>query len=65
MKILVTGKHGQLASEIYRNSDNYSDYNFTFLSKKDLDVTNELLCEKYFSNNYFDFIINCASCLAF
>lgn len=61
MKILVTGKHGQLASEIYRNSDNYSDYSFTFLSKKDLDVTNELLCEKYFSNNYFDFIINCAA----
>lgn len=59
MKIIVTGKGGQLASEFERlKGDNP---NWTFLSVEDLDITDKLAVEDFFANKDFDVIINCAA----
>ena len=60
-KVLVTGAGGQLAKtihEIYRNS---STIDFTFTTKDELDITKELIIEKYFRVNKFNYCINCAA----
>lgn len=59
MKVLVTGKGGQLASEFEQLKG--SNSNWTFLSVEDLDITDNLAVEDYFSNINFDVIINCAA----
>lgn len=59
MKVVVTGKGGQLASEFEALKD--FDPNWTFLSEKDLDITNKTLVSSYFELNKFDLVINCAA----
>lgn len=59
MKVIVTGKGGQLASEFEQLKG--SDSSWTFLSVEDLDITDNLAVEDYFSNINFDVIINCAA----
>ena len=59
MKIIVTGKGGQLASEFEQLKGD--DPSWTFLSVEDLDITDNLAVEDYFSNANFDLIINCAA----
>lgn len=59
MKIIVTGKGGQLASEFEQLKGNDSDW--TFLSAEDLDIADDLAVEDYFSKINFDVIINCAA----
>ena len=34
---------------------------FTFVGRDELDLTNDNNIEKYFDNNHFDLIINCAA----
>jgi len=68
MKILVTGKNGQLGKSIQKtvNTDNKIDNNhspndFIFVGRGDLDLSSESSISQYFKNNKFDIIINCAA----
>jgi dTDP-4-dehydrorhamnose reductase len=59
MKAVVTGKGGQLASELETLKG--LDSNWTFLSEQDLDITNKLSVVRFFELNRFDLVINCAA----
>ena len=59
MKVVVTGKGGQLASEFEALKG--FDPNWTFLSEKDLDITNRDLVLSYFNTAACDLVINCAA----
>ena len=59
MKVVVTGKGGQLASEL--ESLKGFDPNWTFISEQDLDITNKLSVVGFFELNRFDLVINCAA----
>ena len=69
MRILVTGKNGQLGRSIYKivNTDtkidnNQSSNEFIFVGREELDLSNESSISHYFdSNDRFDVIINCAA----
>jgi len=69
MRILVTGKNGQLGQSINKliNIDSKAKYNpnsneFVFVSREDLDLSNKNSIDNYFNNNgKFDIIINCAA----
>jgi len=69
MRILVTGKNGQLGRSIQKlvNTDTKIDNNqhsndFIFVGRGDLDLSSESNIDHYFSNNdKFDIIINCAA----
>ena len=59
MKVIVTGKGGQLASEFEALKG--FDSNWTFLSEKDLDITRRDSVLSYFNLATCDLIINCAA----
>jgi dTDP-4-dehydrorhamnose reductase len=60
-KILVTGATGQLGSEIRTLAHLYSDDNFTFATRNELDLSNLCKMEDFFEDKKFDAIINCAA----
>ena len=60
-KILVTGSEGQLGKEIQSICDRYPHYDFLFLSKKELDITNEENLIVFFDKEKIDILINCAA----
>ena len=62
MRILVTGKNGQLGKSIYKlvtNTEQTDD--FVFVGREELDLSNENNIARYFEGNAFDIIINCAA----
>jgi dTDP-4-dehydrorhamnose reductase len=69
MRILVTGKNGQLGRSIHKlvNANTKIDNNqgsndFTFVGREELDLNSEDSISHYFDNNdKFDIIINCAA----
>ncbi len=69
MRILVTGKNGQLGRSIQKivNTDtkidnNQSPNDFIFVGREELDLSSESSISHYFNNNdKFDIIINCAA----
>ena len=69
MRILVTGKNGQLGRSIQKtvNADtkignNQSPNDFIFVGREELDLSSESSISHYFGNNdKFDIIINCAA----
>jgi len=62
MRILVTGKNGQLGKSIHKVIDNNKQGdNFVFVGREELDLSNENNIARYFENNVFDLIINCAA----
>ena len=69
MRILVTGKNGQLGRSIQNivNTDtkignNQSPNDFIFVGREELDLSSESSISHYFGNNdKFDLIINCAA----
>ena len=68
MRILVTGKNGQLGRSIQKtvNTDtkignNQNPNDFIFVAREELDLRNESSISHYFKNNKFDIIINCAA----
>jgi dTDP-4-dehydrorhamnose reductase len=69
MKILVTGKNGQLGQSIHKvvNSkaeinNNLNSHNFVFVGREELDLTSKSNIDHYFDRaNKFDVIINCAA----
>jgi dTDP-4-dehydrorhamnose reductase len=67
MRILVTGKNGQLGRSIYKivntaNGDNLPPNKFIFVGREELDLSSESSISHYFdSNGRHDVIINCAA----
>jgi len=69
MRILVTGKNGQLGRSIHKlvNTDSKIDNNqssddFIFVGREELDLSSESSISHYFDNNdKLDIIINCAA----
>src|SRR5690606_2390127 len=61
-RVLVTGSNGQLGKTIKELSINKSfDIEFTFTTKKDLDVTNFENIKNHFKAFHYDYCINCAA----
>lgn len=66
MRILVTGKNGQLGRSIQKlvndskNNQNHND--FIFVGREELGLSSESTIDSYFNgNNKFDIIVNCAA----
>jgi len=59
--LLVTGANGQLGSEIKAVSANYSDFNFFFTDKDNLDISDKASIENFCRENSIDTIVNCAA----
>ena len=62
MRVLVTGKNGQLGKsikQIVSNSKQSDDFIFT--DRDELDFSQNDNIEKYFEENNFDVIVNCAA----
>ena len=62
MKILVTGKNGQLGRSIKKFISNYDHHEFTLVGREELDLSSSEGISKYFgTHSYFDVIVNCAA----
>jgi len=62
MKILVTGKNGQLGKSIQNIiTGNEKNSEFVFVGREALDLSSQYSIINYFNNNSFDIIINCAA----
>lgn len=59
--ILVTGANGQLGSELKQLEDKYSNFDFLFLDRDDLDITDKKAVKYFFKENDVDFCINAAA----
>lgn len=60
-RILVTGANGQLGQSIKEISKTYTNLEFVFTSRAELDITNEKEVFNYFQNHSFDAVVNCAA----
>ena len=66
MRILVTGKNGQLGQSIKKivnkKSDNFlNNCDFVFVGRNELDLKSATSINTFFDKNKFDIIINCAA----
>jgi len=61
MRILVTGRNGQLGSEIELLAKSFDQYTYIFTSRYELDITDELSVDNFFAHNSMDVLINCAA----
>ena len=61
MKVLVTGKNGQLGSEIRSITNEFEHFDFTFANSKELDISSKSNVDDFFNKNNFDAVINCAA----
>lgn len=61
LNILVTGKSGQLGSEIHAIREKYPEYHFVFTNSKTLDITNHEAVKVFVVANNIQAIINCAA----
>ena len=59
--ILVTGANGQLGSELRLLSDVATDFDFTFVTRDELDLSDLVAIQTWFSDKSYDVIINCAA----
>ena len=60
-RILITGANGQLGQSIAEMSKNHKEIECFFVTRNELDITNEDLVNHYFDDKSFDFVINCAA----
>lgn len=60
-KVLVTGAHGQLGSELNFVSSLLESHSFTFVSRQDLDITDEEAVRAIFETHQFEVLINAAA----
>ena len=58
--ILITGSNGQLGRSIKDISDEFR-YNYFFVTKSNLDITDSSKLEKFLIHNDINIIINCAA----
>lgn len=61
MKILVTGAGGQLGRCFRKASLNYPDWDFTFTTSEDLDLSQFAVVGAYLRREKYDICINCAA----
>ncbi|MBW1293887.1 dTDP-4-dehydrorhamnose reductase [Aquimarina litoralis] len=61
MSILVTGANGQLGLCLKKASKKIENFNFSFKTSSELDITNEKSVDTLFSSNKYDYVINCAA----
>jgi len=62
MKILITGKDGQLGKSLQKIfSTKKQDNNFVFVGRDELDLEHDTNIDQYFKEHQFDCIINCAA----
>ena len=62
MKIIVTGKNGQLGKSIHEFvTNNEQTHEFVFVGRDKLDFSQNENIEKYFEENNFDVIVNCVA----
>ncbi len=59
--VLVTGASGQLGQCIKRLSVRYQEFNFTFTTSEELDISLFGVLGPYFAKHKFDYCINCAA----
>ena len=59
--VLVTGANGQLGRELRELSRYFSDYDFTFIARDELDLSDASAINAWFANKTFDVVINCAA----
>lgn len=59
--ILVTGANGQLGSELKQLESKYSNFDFLFLDREDLDITDEAAVKFFFEENEIGYCINAAA----
>ncbi|GAB2762610.1 dTDP-4-dehydrorhamnose reductase [Salinimicrobium soli] len=60
-KILVTGASGQLGQCLKHVSHRYQEFEFTFATSEDLDLSQFAVVRAYMARNEFDYCINCAA----
>ena len=60
-KILVTGANGQLGKELKVLASSYPQFEFIFLSKKDLPIHHYEMVREYYKIYKPSFLINCAA----
>lgn len=60
-KIIVTGAGGQLASELSSVASSYPEFEFIFVSRKDLSIENHNAVYAYFEAKQPQYCINCAA----
>lgn len=61
MTILVTGKNGQLASELQVLAEQYPNYSFIFKDRLELDITDNKRLQSFFKDHTIHMLINCAA----
>ena len=61
LTILVTGANGQLGSELQVLAPGFTDYQFLFVTKDELNIADATATAKYFSEPSINFCINCAA----
>ncbi len=59
--VLVTGKNGQLGSELQLVADRYPGYEFIFTDRLQLDIQNLEDVSRFFQHNKIDFCVNAAA----
>ncbi|AXT18591.1 dTDP-4-dehydrorhamnose reductase [Flavobacteriaceae bacterium AU392] len=59
--ILVIGAKGQLGETIRRMATEEQEFIFHFVTKAELDITNEDIIHEFFKENKFRYCINCAA----
>jgi dTDP-4-dehydrorhamnose reductase len=60
-KVLVTGSNGQLAKSIHKISTMYATIIFVYTDIEELDITNQSELNNFFTDQKFDYCINCAA----
>jgi dTDP-4-dehydrorhamnose reductase len=61
MNVMVTGSEGQLGSEFRATASRYPQWNFSFFSHKDLDITDREKVNAAMLQNRCDVLVNCAA----
>ncbi|MBK7148645.1 MAG: dTDP-4-dehydrorhamnose reductase [Bacteroidetes bacterium] len=61
IRILVTGANGQVGSELKFLAAHQEMFQCTFVSRSELDITDAAAVERYFAQEHFDYLINCAA----
>ena len=59
--IIVTGSNGQLGSELKDLSGQYPQFNFVFLSREDVSITEKEKLQKVFEQYHPAWLVNCAA----
>lgn len=59
--ILITGANGQLGMELRELARNFPEYSFLFVSRSELDITDEESVDVFFEKHTIQYCINCAA----